>query len=69
MADVTIFDPPRSSTRATYLEPFQFSTGILHVMVNGQWCSRMAGTPGLIREVRFAIIAEDNRTRRFKRQA
>jgi N-acyl-D-amino-acid deacylase len=35
-ADVTIFDPKVVIDRATYLEPFQYSTGINHVVVNGR---------------------------------
>jgi N-acyl-D-aspartate/D-glutamate deacylase len=35
-ADITIFDPMAVADHATYLEPFQFSTGIAWVMVNGQ---------------------------------
>ncbi len=69
MADVTIFNPATVIDRATYLEPFQFSTGILHVIVNGQSVledsRHTRAHPGRA----FAIIAEDNRTRRFKRQA
>ena len=35
-ADVTVFDPASVVDRSTYLEPFQFSAGIVHVVVNGQ---------------------------------
>jgi N-acyl-D-amino-acid deacylase len=35
-ADVTLFDPKVVIDRATYLEPFQYSTGIVHVVVNGR---------------------------------
>jgi N-acyl-D-amino-acid deacylase len=35
-ADLTIFDPTTVIDHATYLEPFQFSTGIRFVMVNGR---------------------------------
>ncbi len=35
-ADVAIFDPKIVIDRATYLEPFQYSTGIIHVGVNGR---------------------------------
>jgi N-acyl-D-amino-acid deacylase len=34
-ADVTVFDPDKVIDRATYLEPFQYSEGIVHVVVNG----------------------------------
>ncbi len=34
-ADVTVFDPAKVTDRATYLEPFQYSEGIVHVIVNG----------------------------------
>jgi N-acyl-D-aspartate/D-glutamate deacylase len=34
-ADVVIFDPAAVSDHSTYLEPFQYSTGIRHVLVNG----------------------------------
>ncbi len=36
IADVTVFDPKVVIDRATYLEPFQYSTGIVHVVVNGR---------------------------------
>ena len=34
-ADVTIFDPARVKDRSTYENPFQYSEGIEHVLVNG----------------------------------
>ena len=36
IADVVVFDPAQVIDHATYLEPFQYSTGISHVLVNGQ---------------------------------
>jgi N-acyl-D-aspartate/D-glutamate deacylase len=35
-ADVTVFDPDAVTDRASYLEPFRYSDGIVHVIVNGQ---------------------------------
>lgn len=35
-ADVTIFDPDKIIDRSTYLEPFQYSEGVTHVIVNGK---------------------------------
>jgi N-acyl-D-aspartate/D-glutamate deacylase len=35
-ADITVFDPNKVIDRATYADPFQYSTGIEHVIVNGQ---------------------------------
>ncbi len=35
-ADVTIFDPVAILDRATYLDPFQYSLGIVFVIVNGR---------------------------------
>jgi len=34
-ADITIFDPYTIKDHATYAEPHQFSTGMIHVFVNG----------------------------------
>ncbi len=34
-ADLTVFDPKRVIDRSTYTEPFQYSEGILYVVVNG----------------------------------
>jgi N-acyl-D-amino-acid deacylase len=35
-ADITIFDPAKVRDRSTYEDPFQYSEGIEHVIVNGQ---------------------------------
>ncbi len=35
-ADVTVFDPKAVIDRSTYLEPFQYAGGIIHVVVNGR---------------------------------
>jgi N-acyl-D-aspartate/D-glutamate deacylase len=35
-ADVTVFDPERVIDRSTYAEPFRYSEGIEHVIVNGK---------------------------------
>jgi N-acyl-D-aspartate/D-glutamate deacylase len=35
-ADVTIFDPGTIIDHTTYLDPFQYSTGIVAVIVNGR---------------------------------
>ncbi len=36
LADVAVFDPKTVIDHATYLEPFQYSTGVMYVLVNGQ---------------------------------
>jgi N-acyl-D-aspartate/D-glutamate deacylase len=35
-ADVTVFGPEAVVDRSTYLEPFQYSAGVVHVVVNGR---------------------------------
>ena len=35
-ADVVVFDPVSVIDHSTYVEPFQYSTGIIHVFVNGK---------------------------------
>ncbi len=35
LADVVVFDPEQIRDKATYFEPFQYSEGISHVLVNG----------------------------------
>lgn len=35
-ADVVVFDPSRVQDHATYADPHQYATGVVHVFVNGQ---------------------------------
>ena len=35
-ADLAVFDPSTVADRSTYLEPFRYSEGIVHVVVNGK---------------------------------
>lgn len=35
-ADITVFDPDKIIDKSTYTDPFQYSEGINHVLVNGQ---------------------------------
>jgi len=35
-ADVVIFDPQKIQDHANYENPHQYSTGVIHVLVNGQ---------------------------------
>jgi N-acyl-D-amino-acid deacylase len=39
-ADLVAFDPDRIRDRATFEDPHQYPTGIVHVMVNGAWVLR-----------------------------
>jgi N-acyl-D-amino-acid deacylase len=36
LADVVVFDPDRIADHATFAEPHQLATGVLHVFVNGE---------------------------------
>ncbi len=58
-ADLTVFDPTRIIDRATFEQPAQFSEGIAHVLVEGQFVVRggrldEAATPG--RAIRAPIL-------------
>lgn len=39
-ADITVFDPDTILDRATFMEPAQFSAGVAHVIVNGEFVVR-----------------------------
>src|SRR5690606_18587476 len=41
-ADLVVFDPETVTDRATYTEPRQYTVGIDHVFVNGEWILRDA---------------------------
>lgn len=51
-ADVVVFDPERISDHATFEEPHQYASGVLHVFVNGQQVLRngrhTGTTPGRV---------------------
>jgi len=36
LADVVVFDPARIQDHATYAQPHQYATGMIHVLVNGR---------------------------------
>ena len=44
-ADVVVFDPEPIQDHATFVEPHQYATGMLHVFVNGEQVLRTASTP------------------------
>ena len=51
-ADVVVFDPDTVQDHATFVEPHQYATGILHVFVNGEQVLRdgehTGATPGRV---------------------
>jgi N-acyl-D-aspartate/D-glutamate deacylase len=40
LADLTVFDPERVIDRSTYTKPFQYSEGVVYVVVNGEMVLR-----------------------------
>jgi N-acyl-D-aspartate/D-glutamate deacylase len=52
-ADITVFDPATIIDRATYREPFQASTGVRHVLVNGEFVVRDGAFQDQARPGRF----------------
>ena len=51
-ADITVFDPITISDRATYMNPHQYSTGFLYVLINGTFVvddgERTGALPGQV---------------------
>jgi N-acyl-D-amino-acid deacylase len=51
-ADVVVFDPETVQDHATFVEPHQYATGVLHVFVNGEQVLRngehTGATPGRV---------------------
>ena len=69
-ADVVIFDPDTVIDHATYLEPFQYSTGIpLSSWSTVRSCSKAASTRGPTRVVPCGMVAEARPTRCLNRNA
>jgi N-acyl-D-aspartate/D-glutamate deacylase len=52
-ADITVFDPATIIDRATYREPFRASTGVRHVLVNGEFVVRDGAFQDQARPGRF----------------
>ena len=48
VADVTVLDPENYRDHATYENPRQLSTGVIHVLVNGQFAIRDQETTGVM---------------------
>jgi N-acyl-D-amino-acid deacylase len=46
-ADVVVFNPATVIDHSTYLEPFQYSTGIIHVLVNGKFAMENGQPKGI----------------------
>ena len=51
-ADITVFDPDKITDRATYQNPFRYSEGVCHVLVNGA-IAMEDGEPTGVRNGRF----------------
>jgi N-acyl-D-amino-acid deacylase len=48
VADITVFDPATVSDKATFEQPHQYSVGITHVLVNGEFVLRDAKMTGAL---------------------
>ena len=61
-ADVTLFDPNTVIDQSTYLEPFQYSTGIEYVIVNGQLVLERGRQTHVHAGTRLAARSDEART-------